>query len=184
MDDDSGAAQRSESAEIVRLRSELATLQARVSVLDWAVRLQRVFGPILLLVLAAVSPLLARHEEDFDATYTFVDIIKSSRGTTWTTVALVLIGLGWAFCVLGSLLLLSATGSRGEYLAVSVPAAALLLGLLVMIVTGGGWGRGASVYNGLQIGTVLAAGAAIWLIICSVSLGSAGGQGSRWASTG
>jgi hypothetical protein len=173
VDDDTGAAQRSEPADLVGLRSELVALQSRVSVLDSAVRLQRAFGPILLLVLAAVSPLLARTEDDIDATYSFIDIIKSSRGTAWTTVALVLIGLGWAFCVLGSLLLLSGTGSRSEYLAVSVPAAALLLGLLVMILTGGGWGRGASVYNGLQIGTVLAAGAAIWLIMTSVALASA-----------
>ncbi len=169
---------RSETVGVDGLRAELITLRAKVSGLDSAARLRRVFGPVLLLVLALVSPLLARHDDDFNFTYTFFDIINSSRGTGWTTVALMLIGLGWAFSVVGSLLLLSASGSRGEYLAVSFPAITLLLGLVVMILNGGGWGRGAGVYNGWQIG------AAMWLIVSSVSLGLANRQPSRWASAG
>ena len=62
---------------------------------------------------------------------------------------------------------------RAECLAVAIPAAILLIGLLLLILTGGGWGRGASTYNGLLIGTVFAAGAAGWLIMSAVSVGSA-----------
>lgn len=169
---------------VAGLQAELTTLRARVSVLDSAVRLQRVFGPILLLVLAAVSPLLARQDDRDTTMYYFVDILRSAFGTGWTTAAITLIAVGWAFSVLGSFLLLSATNSRGEYLAVSFPAATLLLGLLVMILTGGGFSRSTSEFNGWQIGTVLAAGAAIWLIVSSVSLGLATRKRRRWASEG
>ncbi len=173
------------AAEVATLRAELTALQANVSVLDSAVRVHRVFGPILLLVLAAVSPLLGYANPNSDVSYTFWEIIQSSRGTGWTTVTLAVIALGWAFCVLGSFLLLPGTGSRSEYLAVSFPAGVLLFGLLVLILTGAGWSeRNDYGYSGLQFGTLLAAAAAIWLITSSVTLGRAARERSRLATAG
>jgi hypothetical protein len=143
----------------------LAVLEARVDELDAAARRARSLGPILLLVLANVTPLIvATPRNDPGEGFTLFQVLRGALdGGGPASLWFVLLTIAGLASAVAAARLGGAAPSRGTRWFAQGVAAVLLVGLLVVTILAAG-SRSAS-FTAVSPAAVLAAAAAVWLII-------------------
>ncbi len=147
----------------------LNALEVQVDELTRARRRCLTLGPVTLLVLAIVSPLVIAHpRNDPDEQYTLLALVRGAVPALPTGLFLVLgvVGLG---CLGAAVTAGRAPGPAGIRSIVAL-GAALLVVLVVAVLVVAAAGNRNTTYVMLTPATVLGAAAAIWLMVGSLGL--------------
>jgi hypothetical protein len=143
----------------------LAALEVRVADLDRSRRRSMTMGPILLLVVANVTPLvIVRPRSDPDEQYTLLQVVfggVKALPVGW----FVLLGVVGLLCLGAAVAVGRSTGRAGDTWPVVAAAAALLIVLVVIVMVGSAAGTKNTMYLLLTPASVFGAAAAIWLIV-------------------
>jgi hypothetical protein len=145
----------------------LAVLEARVDELDAAARRARSLGPILLLVLANVTPLIvATPRNDPGEGFTLFQVLRGALdGGGPASLWFVLVTIAGLASAVAAARLGGAAPSRGTRWFAQGVAAVLLVGLLVVTILAASAGSRSASFTAVSPAAVLAAAAAVWLII-------------------
>lgn len=150
-----------------RLARRLAVLETRVDDLDAAARRARAMGPVLLLVLATVTPLVVTTpRNDPSASFTLFQLLTGGLdggGPAGLWFVLLTIA-GLTAAVAAGLVGTAAPGRGSRWFAQGV-AAALLVLLAGLVVLAAAAGSRTVSFTAVTPATVLAAAAAVWLIL-------------------
>lgn len=127
-------------------------------------------GPILLLVLANVTPLvIVRPRRDPDESYTLFQLlfgVVDPVAAGW----FLLLGVVGLLCVAAAITLRTSNGRTGPTAFVVAAAVGLLVVLLVLTIVGSAAGTKDVTVVVLTPATALGAAAAVWLIIGALSV--------------
>jgi hypothetical protein len=148
----------------------LIALEVQVEELDRARRRALTLGPIVLLVLANVTPLvIARPRNDPDEQHTLLQLMFGAVPALpagW----FLLLGVAGLGCFGAAVAVGRSTGRPGRTRAIIAPAAILLALLVVVLVVVTAAGTRNTGYLVLTPAAALGAAAAIWLIVGALSL--------------
>jgi hypothetical protein len=148
----------------------LVALEVQVAELDRSRRRSLRLGPILLLVLANVTPLvIVRPKNDPDESYTLFQLLFGAVPAIPTFWFLLLAVLG-LLCIIAAGSLGSTPGRRGAGWPVVAPGVGLLGLLAVLVPAVAAAGTKSTAYVALTPATALGAAAAAWLIVGALSL--------------
>ncbi len=143
----------------------LAALEVQVADLDRARRRSLTMGPILLLVVANVTPLvIVRPRNDPDEQYTLLQLVfggVKALPVGW----FLLLGVVGLLCLGAAVAVGRSTGRAGDTWPVAAAAAALLIVLAVIVMVVSAAGTKNTAYLPLTPASVFGAAAAIWLIV-------------------
>lgn len=159
-----------DDATTQRHARRLAALEVQVAELDRARRRSLTLGPILLLGLANVTPLvIVRHKDDPDEQYTLLQVVLGSVKALpvgW----FLLLGVAGLLCLGAAVAVGRSTGRPAETRPVIALAATLLVVLVAVLVVGSAAGTKNTTYLLFTPAAALGAAAAIWLIMGARSL--------------
>lgn len=164
-----GSDGRSETTAQAQAR-RLVRLETQIDELERSRRRSLRLGPILLLALANVTPLVVvRAKNGPDEQFTLFQLALGAVKAlpAWWFLLLGVIGLA---CIGAAVVVGRSTGRRTDTRPVVAPAVALLVVLALLVLILSGTGGTSTTYLALTPATALGAAAAIWLLVGASSM--------------